>query len=274
LLPLTAIFDIQAAHHRLSLRHHKFKAEKPCISIASDQFMLMAAQSVATGETKMTIFTIDNDNNITAFATAEAANAASTTPFDLFTNQKELAELLAGWPAERLVATYNSLPGVKPVKALKDPKTAASKIWERVEKLGQMVAPEPVAAKPEAAPAKPKAGKKAKGGAQSAKGAPTKGKAPARPPPRRPLPPRSRAQGQEGREGAGSQRAARGQQDGRGDCDAAAQGRGQDFGDHADHGLAASHRPRVHGRRDEEGGIHGRESFKPEGGERSYRLPK
>ena len=37
---------------------------------------------------------------------------------------------IAGWPAERLVATYNSLPGVKPVKALKDPKTAASKIWE------------------------------------------------------------------------------------------------------------------------------------------------
>jgi hypothetical protein len=130
------------------------------------------------GETKMTIFTIDNNNNsITAFATAEAANAASTTPFDLFTNQTELAELLAGWPAERLLATYNSLPGVKPVKALKDAKTAASKIWERVEKLGQMVAPEPVAAKLETAPAKGKAAKKGKGGAQSAKGALVKGKA-------------------------------------------------------------------------------------------------
>jgi hypothetical protein len=125
----------------------------------------------------MTIFTIDNDNSITAFATAEAANAASATPFDLFTNHEELAELLAGWPAERLLATYNSLPGVKPLKALKDGKTAATKIWERVEKLGQMVAPEPEPAKPEAAPAKAKADKKAKGGAQSAKGAPTKGKA-------------------------------------------------------------------------------------------------
>ena len=56
-------------------------------------------------------------------------------------SQEELAELLAGWPAERWDATYNSLPGVKRVKSLKDPKTAASKIWERVEKLGQMVAP-------------------------------------------------------------------------------------------------------------------------------------
>ena len=125
----------------------------------------------------MTIFTIDNENNITAFATAAAAAAASTTPFDLFTDQKELAELLASWPAERLVATYNSLPGVKPIKSLKDPKTAASKIWERVAKLGQMVASEPVAAKPAAVPAKPKPTKKAQGGRQSAKGAPAKGNA-------------------------------------------------------------------------------------------------
>jgi hypothetical protein len=138
---------------------------------------VMTALRAAPRRTKMTIFTIDNDNNITAFDTAEAANAASTTPFDLFTDQKELAELLAGWPAERLLATYNSLPRVKPVKALKDPKTAASKTWGRIEKLGQMVAPEPVEAKPETAGAKPKPGKKAAGGAQSAKGVPAKGKA-------------------------------------------------------------------------------------------------
>src|SRR5580658_3592314 len=81
----------------------------------------------------MTIFTIDNENSITAFATAEAANAASATPFDLFTNQQELAELIANWPAERLLATYNSLPGVKPVKALKDSKTAAKDLGARRE---------------------------------------------------------------------------------------------------------------------------------------------
>ena len=133
----------------------------------------------------MTIFTIDNENNITAFATAEAAAAASTTPFDLFTDQMELAELLAGWPAQRWVATYNNLPGVKPVKALKDSKTAASKIWERVAKLGQMVTLEPAAAKSEAAPAKMKGGKngkpqaerQAKRGARVAQGAPVKGQA-------------------------------------------------------------------------------------------------
>jgi hypothetical protein len=63
-----------------------------------------------------------------------------------------------------------------------------------------------------------------------------------------------RVQGEEGREGAGSRRAPRGQQNGPGDGDASAQGRGRDFGGRADHGLAASHSPRVHGRRDEEGG--------------------
>jgi hypothetical protein len=144
------------------------------------------AERGTKGKTKMTIFTIDNENSITAFATAEAAAAASTTPFDLFTNQKELAELLAGWPAERLVATWNSLPGVIALKSLPDTKAAkgtwAKKIWDRVEKLGQMVATEAPAAKKEAtkpaAPtAKPKAAKKAAAAVQTAKGTPVKGKA-------------------------------------------------------------------------------------------------
>ena len=60
----------------------------------------------------MTTFTIDSDNTITAFGSAEEAAAASTTPFDSFASSKELAELVAGWPAERLVAIWNSLPGV------------------------------------------------------------------------------------------------------------------------------------------------------------------
>ena len=117
----------------------------------------------------MTTFTIDSENNITAFGSAEEA-AATATPFDTFASQKELAGLVAGWPAERLVAIWNSLPGVEPVKSFKSAKTAAGRIWERVQGLA-------VAAKPQAEPAKPKADKKAKVGAQSAKGAPAKPKA-------------------------------------------------------------------------------------------------
>src|SRR5450631_1270555 len=101
----------------------------------------------------MTTFTIDSENNITAFGSAEEAAAATATPFDSFSSQKELVGLVAGWSAERLVAVWNSLPGVEPVKSFKSAKTAASRIWERIQGLA-------VAAKPVAEPAKPKADKK------------------------------------------------------------------------------------------------------------------
>ncbi len=118
----------------------------------------------------MTTFTIDNDNNITAFGTPEEAAATTTTPFDTFASQKELAELAAAWPPERLVAIWNSMAGVVAVAGFKNTKTAVSRIWTRIQSLGD-------AATPKAEPAKPKSNKKAKAGAQAAKGAPAKGKA-------------------------------------------------------------------------------------------------
>ena len=115
-------------------------------------------------------FTIDSDNNITAHGTPEEAAAATTTPFDSFASQKELVELAKAWPAERLVAIFNSLTGVTPVESFKSNKAAVSRIWQRIQGLGD-------AAQPEAEDAKPKAGKKAKGGARAAHSAPAKAKA-------------------------------------------------------------------------------------------------
>jgi hypothetical protein len=132
---------------------------------------VVTAQSAARKENDMTIFTIDEQNNITAFASQEEATAASTTPFDSFGSEQQLAELVAGWPAARRVALWNSLPGVTPVKSFRSPKAAAARVWKRIQGLGDAAQPEP-----EAAPAKPKGGKKAAGRAQSAKGAPVKGK--------------------------------------------------------------------------------------------------
>jgi len=86
--------------------------------------------------------------------------------------RQELADLIAAWPPERIVATWNSLPGVAPVKRFKTSNVAATRIWDRIRDLGEAAQPEPEAAKPAAAPAKQKGGKKGKGGAQSAKGAP------------------------------------------------------------------------------------------------------
>jgi Protein of unknown function (DUF3489) len=81
------------------------------------------------------IYTIDTDNNISAFATPEEA-AAGTTAVETFASQKELAGLAGTWPAERVTAIWNSLPGVKEVKGFKTAKAGASRIWERIQKLG------------------------------------------------------------------------------------------------------------------------------------------
>ena len=112
-------------------------------------------------------FTIDNENNITAHVTPEEAVAVTATPFDSFSSQRELAELAKAWPAERLVAVWNSLPGVPSAKKFKDHKTAIRRIWERIQGLGESA--EPQAEQP--------AKLKAKGGAHAAKGAPAKAKA-------------------------------------------------------------------------------------------------
>ena len=119
----------------------------------------------------MTTFTIDEQNNITAFGSQEEAAAATATPFDSFAGQQELADLAAQWPAERLLAVWNSLPGVTPVKKFQDRKTAISRIWARIQTLGESAEPKPEPA------AKPKAAQKAKGRARAAKGAPAKAKA-------------------------------------------------------------------------------------------------
>jgi len=111
----------------------------------------------------MKTFTIDAENSISVFATPEEAAATTATPFDSFASQQELEELAAAWPAERLVAIWNSLAGVKAVKSFKSAKAASGRIWERIQSLGE--------------PAKAKAERKAPGGAQKAKGASAKGKA-------------------------------------------------------------------------------------------------
>jgi hypothetical protein len=130
----------------------------------------MTAERAAQRRFNMT-FTIDSENNITAHGTPEEAAATNATPFDSFTSEQELAELAAQWPADKLVAIWNSMPGVIPVKKFKNHKTAIGRVWKRIQGLGE---PE----KPKAdQPEKPKAERKAKRGAPSPKGAPAKGKA-------------------------------------------------------------------------------------------------
>ena len=58
----------------------------------------------------MTTFTIDTENNITAFDSFEEANTIDHAG-QIFTSPEEFQTITASWPYARLVETYNSLPG-------------------------------------------------------------------------------------------------------------------------------------------------------------------
>jgi Protein of unknown function (DUF3489) len=124
---------------------------------------------------EMTTFTINDQNEIVAFANPEEAAATTQTPFDSFISEQQLAELAASWPAERLAGIWNSLPGVVGLRRLPETKEAkqrwAKRIWQRIQKLGDSAEPKPEL------PAEGKPAPKAKGSARVAKGAPPKAKA-------------------------------------------------------------------------------------------------
>jgi len=89
----------------------------------------------------MTTYTINEHNEIVAFASAEQAAADSTTPFDTFHSEPEWIALASTWPGVRLVAIWNTLPGVTPVKKFTNQKTAMRRIWARIQSLGQPAQP-------------------------------------------------------------------------------------------------------------------------------------
>ena len=119
----------------------------------------------------MTTFTIDNENQIMAYGSAEEAKGNPEA--QQFTSAKQLAKLAEKWPATRLVELWNSIPGQKPVKKLADRKAAIARIWAAI----QSVAPDNAAQAPAVAPEKPKASKRATPAEKPAK-APKDGKAP------------------------------------------------------------------------------------------------
>jgi hypothetical protein len=110
----------------------------------------------------MKTFTIDNDNNITAFPTPDHAEAAVGAGSQPFPSQKQLAELAATWPPERLVEVWNSLPGVEPVKSFKSAQAAAGRIWNRIQPLGENPKPKALTKATSAKPVRRVAASKAK----------------------------------------------------------------------------------------------------------------
>src|SRR5437870_8094834 len=94
----------------------------------------------------MTTFRIDAENNITAFASEQIEESGGET--EIFTNQQELAQAAGKWPAARLVAIWNSLPGVEPVQRFTSRQVAVTRIWKAIQGLAiGRVSEQPVAVK-------------------------------------------------------------------------------------------------------------------------------
>jgi hypothetical protein len=105
----------------------------------------------------MTTFTIDPQNNITAFGSTKEAK--DNPQAERFSSSKELGRLAEHWPGSRLVAIWNSLPGQKAVKKFTSRQAAVTRIWKTIQSLPPHRAPEA----PHVAPKNKKSGKRARG---------------------------------------------------------------------------------------------------------------
>ena len=101
------------------------------------------------------LFAIDQENNISAFASAKEIDNSETT--QQFKTTRELNKLAIDWPSSRLIEIWNSLPGVQPVKKFRSRETAISRIWTAIQGLGATLPAPAPAVQPEKAGATKKA---------------------------------------------------------------------------------------------------------------------
>jgi hypothetical protein len=109
----------------------------------------------------MTTFTIDAENNITAYPNATDATECNS---DLaqFDSQAGLAKLSADWPMSRFVEIWNSIPGNTEVSKLQDRKKAVARIWKAIQPLAGGAQPSEPETKPKKAAKGVKSAKNAK----------------------------------------------------------------------------------------------------------------
>jgi hypothetical protein len=127
---------------RFRLHYLVMLVKVPCGILPANRTIDLAfAGKRAMNGVAMNTFTIDTNNNITAFASLDEACAAKIHNAEYFGAPQELAKLVASWPRTRPVEIWNSFAGVapfttlKPVKKFTDRKTAVARIWEAVQVL-------------------------------------------------------------------------------------------------------------------------------------------
>jgi hypothetical protein len=89
----------------------------------------------------MKTFTIDNGNRIIAHASKAVAREGIEADPSSFASEVELEALTSGWPSARLVALWNSQPGVVAVKKFTDRTTAVRRLWKAIQKLEPVLEP-------------------------------------------------------------------------------------------------------------------------------------
>jgi hypothetical protein len=102
---------------------------------------------------EMKTFLVTSENQVTALMPATDGSVQTAAAGETFGSSAELATLVAKWPASRVVAIWNGLPGVASVKKFTDRKTAIRRIWEKVQLLDASGAAETPAVTPNPRPA-------------------------------------------------------------------------------------------------------------------------
>ncbi len=120
----------------------------------------------------MATFTIDNEDNITVFASAEEAAQAGGATAIQFDSQAAFARVSADWPLSRFVEIWNSIAGNKQVSKFADRKKAVARIWAAIQPIAERAVAsqpqEPKTAKPAKATKATKPTKKAKAAKKAA----------------------------------------------------------------------------------------------------------
>ena len=104
-----------------------------------DAAALHRSRSGAEG-IQMKAFALTPENNV---ITAESAAQlpADSDQLETIKSEQDLAKLASGWPAARLVAIWNNLPGTAPVTKFTDRKTGVARVWRAMQALEPTVAP-------------------------------------------------------------------------------------------------------------------------------------
>lgn len=90
----------------------------------------------------MKIFAVTANTHLKPFPSVQEAEVSN--PEAVFTTLEDLARLASGWPASRLIALWNNIPGQAPVKKFTSRDIAVGRIWRALQQVdGSLTVPEP-----------------------------------------------------------------------------------------------------------------------------------